>query len=276
MASAEPAASPSPLSVASAPKLPPAPPSAPPAPPAPPPLSGEIVDHGASRRDTVRTLRWSVHGAAKVLGTVEAGTLDISGMLSVGGELRCGELRVRGSVDTFAPTRVAGLLDLDGAARLGGPVSAGEARLLGRAELTSDLAAERTVDAEGHLAVGGDLSAAELRFSGTLLVTGGIRAGRITGKLDGVCRARSVLCDTIDLKRITFPPWKRSAAFSAERIEAREAHLDGVRCEFLRAEEIYLGPNCHVSRAEGRVVARHRSSYVGYESSSPPPPGLFR
>ncbi|MCI4362852.1 MAG: hypothetical protein L3K13_00890 [Thermoplasmata archaeon] len=247
----------------------------PPSPP-PAPLAGEILDQGARRRDTVRALRWSVNGVAKVLGTVEAGTIDVSGRLSVGGDVSCVELRVRGSLDTFAKTRVAGLLDVDGMARLGGPVAAGEARLVGRAELTSDLTTQGALDAQGHLAVAGELSASELRFSGTLLVTGGIRAPRISGKLEGACRARAVSCDTLTLRRLSFPPWKRSGSFSAERIEAREARLEGVRCEFLRAEEIYLGPDCHVSRAEGRVVERHRTSYVGYESTSPPPPGLFR
>jgi cytoskeletal protein CcmA (bactofilin family) len=217
-----------------------------------------------------------VDGAAKVLGNVEVGTLEASGLLTVGGELLCQELRVRGSLDTFARVQVPGRFEVLGNARLGGPVAVGEAHLAGRAELTAELAATGAVHAEGHLAVAGDLSGSELRFSGTLVVAGAIHVPQIVGTLDGASRAHSVTCDSIELKRLSFPPWKRTGSFRADRIEAREVHLEGVHCEFLRADEIYLGPDCHVSRAEGRVVERHRSSYVGYESSSPRPPGLSR
>jgi cytoskeletal protein CcmA (bactofilin family) len=259
-----------------------APPAAPPATPAkpppapPPPLAGEATDTGASRRDSVRLLRWTVRGSAKVLGPVEVGVVEADGLLSVGGNLSAGDVRVRGALLALGTTRCTGQLDVVGSARFGAPVEAASLSLRSRSEFAAGLRVSGEAKVDGLLTLPGDLEAGRLEFSGSLSVGGLLSADEVHGTLEGESRATTVRAKRLELARPSFPPWKRGGSFRAERIDADIVRLEGTRVEYLCAKEIHLGPDCHVARAEGTIVERHRSSHVGYESKSPPPPGLFR
>ncbi|MCI4334169.1 MAG: hypothetical protein L3K04_00815 [Thermoplasmata archaeon] len=256
---------------------PPRPAAPAPAAPAPePPLAGEVSEHGSSQRASVRLLTWRVLGAAKVLGKVEVGSLDVNGLLSIGGDLIGGDARVRGSFSTVGQTRLTGRLSVTGQARCAASIEAGEAEFEGRAELSASLKVHGPLEIRGQLSVAGALDAQLLRFNGALAVTGAVRAREVDGTLEGVTHLASLTADRVQLRRPSFPPWKRGGSFRAERIDAKEVRLEAAHVEYLCAQEIRLGPDCHVSRAEGTIVERHRSSVVGYESSSPPPPGHFR
>jgi hypothetical protein len=128
----------------------------------------------------------------------------------------------------------------------------------------------------GRLDVHGDLDVAELRYAGQMLVTGSVRARVVEGVLEGPTRVERLRADRVDLRRERFLPWKPKGSYEGLRIEAREAHLEGVTLEFLEADEIYLGPDCRIARVEGQIVDQHRSSQVGPSAISAPWRGLTR
>lgn len=224
----------------------------------------------------MRLLRWIVNGSAKVLGAVEVGSVEAVGLLSVGGDLTAGDVRVRGRLSAGGATRCTGRLESKGTARFVGPVEAAELRVQGRTECSVGLRVTGRASVEGQLLMPDAFAAGSLEFAGSLSVGGSLEANEVHGTLEGESRVGRVKATRLELRRPSFPPWKRGGEFLTERIDADEVRLEGTRVEYLVAREIHLGPDCHVNRAEGTIVERHRSSYVGYESSSPPPPGLFR
>ena len=254
------------------------PPDAPAAPPAAPPLEGELHDEGSARHDRVRVQVWSVEGASKVLGEAAVGLARTRGLVTVGGKLSAVEFSARGTLNVGGATQVEHGLVIDGTGRFSAPVRTGDLSARGTLELKGDLRATGAVLLEGKNELAGGLDAASLTLRGSLRAPGEIRvAGELRAVLTGVSRVGPVRAGLVTIERPRFPPWKRNGTLSTLRIEAREAHLEGVTVEFLRAESIYVGPGCRIARYEGRIVERHRGSTVGPSAVSDHiPPGLWR
>jgi cytoskeletal protein CcmA (bactofilin family) len=219
-----------------------------------------------------------MRGAARVVAAAEVGFADLHGSTTIGRDLLAADLRSKGSLEVGGSCRVSGRLRLGGSGRFDGPLRAAELDSSGRLDVGGDLEVEGAARIRGRAAVRGGLSAGPLELDGELIVTGTITARSLTGFLEGASRTGAIRADTVDLRRRSprLPPWKPAGTLHTLRIEAHEARLEGVTVEFLRADQIDLGPECRVARWEGTLRSTHRSARLGPSSISVPPPGLNR
>ncbi len=256
-------------------------PSPPPTPPPPAPLAGSARDEGTTVRETLRVQSWRASGAVKVLGNVEVDSAVLSGDVSIGGTVDAGELRSSGRLDVLGAVRVRTRLELRGETHLRGSADAANVEASGLVILSGPLRASGLVHYTGSLQVAGPLTSGRLVGDGTIRVGGAIEATEVELRLHKASEAASVRADRVRVTRgglplpVAIPGFPRPT-FTVARIDAKEAELEGVHCEYLRADRIRLGADCTVAYLDGVVVSRHASARVGPESHSPPPYGLSR
>jgi cytoskeletal protein CcmA (bactofilin family) len=258
---------------------PPRPPSAPAPPPPKPPRSGDLRDEGVARHDSVHAVRWTTHGAVKVLGEVDVGEARLAGPTSVAGAISADSLRVDGALDAAAGLTVTGPLVADGSLRVRGPVSAGEAELRGLAHLQSDLKVERGLTVHGALHATG-VRAGSVVLDGAAEVPGEVEAGPVDLRFREDSRVGTIRASSVRLALRPPNPVEmvlgRGLRAVVLHVEAESVEVDGVDVRFVRSPSIVLGRNAHVTEFEGKIVRRHASARVGPESRSPPPYGLSR
>jgi cytoskeletal protein CcmA (bactofilin family) len=241
----------------------------------PPPLVGEIRDRGASRRDRVRAQFWSANGASKVLGDVEVETGETDGFVSIRGTLVADSFRARGRLDVGGDLRVRGPMSIEGTGRFGAGAELGRFHGDGTVETAGRLRATESAETAGFLGAQ-SVEAPKLRIRGRVRIPGEIRAETVEAHLEGGESRIGVLrAQVVKVAKGGRVPWKRGSLV-AERIEAVEAELEGVRAGYVRADRVSVGAGCHLSRVDGRIVYRHRSAHIGPESESSAPPWLTR
>ena len=216
-----------------------------------------------------------MRGGAKVLGAADAGQMDLAGLVSIGGDVTADEFLCAGTLDVAGATTVKGTLRTRGDADLHGPVTAGALHLVGNTQVRGNVRCDTDVNVLGGLKATAGVAAATFSFEGEIELGGPIEARRVRGSLRGPSTVPAILAETVEIARSGLP-FLRRGSLTTLRIEAVDANLEGVQCEYLKATRIRLGPGCHIARADGTIVARHPSAYVGPESTSPPPPGLWR
>jgi cytoskeletal protein CcmA (bactofilin family) len=244
-----------------------------------PPRDGRLSDRGVVRRDRVHAATWELVGVAKVLGEVDVGSVTIRGSLVVSGPLTADSCSAEGTLEVTGPVEARSSLATDGAFRAGSAVHALEADLRGDSRAAGEVRVDRRLTARGSFAAG-SVRAGQLSIRGEAQVPGKVAAERIDAVLlensaFGTIEARSVRMEA----RASGPIGSvmgRRAVVSVDRIEADTVELESIEVGFVRAKSLALGRGCHVGAVEGQVVRSHRSSRVGPESRSPPPPGLSR
>jgi cytoskeletal protein CcmA (bactofilin family) len=240
------------------------------------PLIGATSDAGAGRHETLRVRDWRVVGASKVVGDADVGFADLRGNVTVGGAFRAADVRSRGQLSVNGITVVEGPLRANGYSEFSGAVRAERLETSGFFGVTADLAVTGTAAVTGRAEVAGSLSAGTLHLSGSVAVRGAVTVDRLEGELRGASKTGPIRANSIELRAVRFPPWRAPGSLTTLRIEAHEVRLEGATVEFLRADRISLGPHCRVARVEGRIVERHRSSYVGPFARGWIAPGLSR
>jgi cytoskeletal protein CcmA (bactofilin family) len=243
--------------------------------PTPPAVAGDVRDVGSVRRDAVVARSYTVLGTAKVLGDVTVGHGDFQGFTTVGGRLTADQLRSHGGLVVSGATVVKGELEVRGNSEFGGPVSAGEFRAHGTVRMASALTVNGVATIDGVLQAVPSIAARGLTLSGGLHVDGIVESPTVVLRLRRRSRILQVHSQHVRIVRASpFAP--REATLLVDRIEAVEVQLEGVDCEYLRADRVRLGAGCHIGRVDGTVLRRHRSAVVGPLSRSPPPFGLSR
>ena len=244
------------------------PPAAPVAPP-----EGDVRDVGGTRRDRVRARSYTALGAVKCVGDLEAATVELHGLATIGGRLSAERLRAEGTLDIAGDLLVRGETAVKGTATVGGSLATGDLAVRG----TLIVRGPASLDGEGRivgtLEVAGPMVARSLQFDGGVSVPASIDCPLVTGHLRrlshiGTLRSQSV--------RIVTAPWPFGGRgrLVIDRIEATDVELEGVDCEYLRAERVRLGARAHITRLDGHVVHRHPTAVVGPRSWDPIPPGL--
>jgi len=257
-------------------------PSVPPSGPAatlPGPRSGELHETGSVRKDSVDIERWTARGLVKVTGDVRVVSASLEGAASIGGKVTATALDYRGTVDLEGAVDVRGALHGAGSLRAALALHAGEAQLQGTARLGGALSVDRTFAMRGSLAAP-SVAAGSFDLHGEGQVPGELTAASVTARLTsssafGNVRAKSV---TLRARTPNFVEkiFDRLVRVTVNRVEADSAELEAVDVKFVRAPQIVLGRNAHVTEYEGTIVRRHPTSRVGFESRSPPPYGLSR
>ncbi len=281
------------MAVASSPVAPegrsvssPTPSAKPTAPSAAPPIrKGRIWDRGVVQRPEIHALVWRCDGTARILGDLDAGTAIIRGTASVIGKVLADRLDVRGTLEALQPIEVKGTMFIRGPLRFEGPLTAGTISHRGPARGGGPIVARQLLESNGSLELRtGGITAPHVAFTGSFEVAGPIRAKSVIARVLAPSRAAAVEADTVVFDRPTRIPrlleqfglLASEPSVRVDRIEARDVYLDGVDCEYVRSEHLLLGPGCHVTRLDGTVVRKHRSSTIGPRSHSPPPHGLSR
>jgi hypothetical protein len=279
------AAAPTPTPVPPSTPSPTAPPAAKPAvppaavPPPKPPRKGTVDDRGVARHDSIHAVHWTGHGQLKVQAEVDADSIELVGSVSVGGSLTADSVRSEGDLEVVGAMTVTGRLFSSGDFRTRGPVHLGEAELRGRAHLDAPLQVDRLLEVSGQF-LAPSIRAGAFSLDGVAQVPGSVEADRVQARFRsaghlGPIRAGSVVLSVRPPNPIEMV-LGRNLAVKIPRIEADTVDLEGVDVQFVRAREITLGRDAHVTELEGTVVRRHKSARVGPESRSPPPHGLSR
>jgi cytoskeletal protein CcmA (bactofilin family) len=240
-----------------------------------------VESSGSSRHDRISVSSWKVEGGASVVGDVEAGTVQGTGLVSVGGKWRSGTVHLTGRLEVFGATEIRGPLTLTGPARFHGPVTLAEATVHGSLETGGPLIASGPLQITGSAQIRGALTAPSLQFQGTLHVDGDVVVPKVTGTLaGGPSKVSRILATEVELTRagglFSFPPGRPMGSLEVMRLEAHYVSLEGVRAEYVRADEIRLGVGCQIQHLDGKVIEQHRSARVGYVSETPAPHGMTR
>lgn len=246
-----------------------------PTPAAPAPLEGEVRDTDAVRRPSVRAHRYVSTHATKILGDLEAVSVELRGFASIGGRLQAEHVRSDGTLDVAGAVTARSDAVFRGAAELRAGLSAGDLTVHGSLRCVGPMVLEGNAHVRGSLEVTGPFTARSLQFDGDLAIPGTVDSPIVQGHLRhpsriGVLRSQHVRIVPALLSS------GRTASLQVDRIEATEVEIAGVDCEYLRAERIRLGPRAHVTRLDGQIVRRHRAALVGPRSWEPLPYGITR
>lgn len=240
---------------------------------------GEVRDVGAVRKDSVSIERWSAHGLVKVTGDVRVGDGSLQGTVAIAGAVSAASLRYQGTVGVGGLVDVRERLVGSGALRTSLALHAGEADLKGTVRTVGAVSVDRMLRVRGTLECP-SLAVGRLDLEGQAEVSGdtttpAVSAHLLTSSHFGTIRAQTVRLRA-KIPNLVEKILSRDVEVTVDRIEAESVELEAVDVDFVRAPEISLGRNAHVTQYEGTIVRRHRSSRVGFESRSPPPYGLSR
>jgi hypothetical protein len=223
--------------------------------------------------------RWVADGVVKVTGDVHLGDGKLGGTVSIGGKLSAATLEYRGTLDVDGAVDANGSLAGSGALRTGTTLHATTADLRGIVRISGAVTVDRTLTLRGSVAAP-SATVGELDLEGEAHIPGDLVGTTIQIRLKkdsdfGTVRARSVV---LNAKRpnLVDKVFFRTVSVKVARVEADSADLEGVDVHFVRAPQITLGPDAHVTEYEGTIVKQHPSSRVGFESKSPAPYGLRR
>lgn len=239
----------------------------------PTPLTGTVMDERVAVHPALRAARWVVKGTSKILGDAEVIDSEVQGLVSVKGRFVAARCAVRGTVEVDGEVRVAEQLKLEGQGRFGGPLFVGSGELVGTTEVASSVTTTHGLSVTGKLGTKGGIQSPTIAFRGRVESGGDWTAQSVDARLEGDSRVREIRAPRIQIRREGI---RRPGRLNAGRIEGQTVYLEGVEAEYLKAEEIELGPDCHIAQVDGSIVRRHKSAYVGFEVRSNPPPWLSR
>ena len=244
-----------------------------------PERASTVTDRKAARHERVRAELWTSRGTTKVIGEVDVGRADLRGSVAVGGSLRAERVTAYGWLEVVGAVEVRALLGVDGELRAGSTVRAGEGIVRGSLRSAGALLVDAGLRVVGAVRCP-SIAAVTLTLEGDLEIPGMLRASIVSLALRDGSRLGSVAGATVRV-RARAPGGVasllgRPPTVEIGRIEADHVEIEGVDVGFVHANEVVLGPGAHVTTLEGRVVRQHRSSRVGPESRTAPPPGLSR
>ena len=243
------------------------------------PRGARVADHGITLHDAITAERWTANGTVKVAGAVDVGSADVAGTVSVAGGLTADAFRARGTLEVDGPVRVQELFLVRGDARCGGGLRSGDLTIDGTVRVEGPVTVDRTLSLDGTLHAP-SVSAGVLEAVGAMVVPGEVRGATVIAELRRASALGSVVARHVRLRghvpNVVDKVFFHLEPVTVGRVEADGVELTGVDVAFVRAKEIVLGRDAHVTALEGTVVRRHPSSSVGPRSRSPPPYGLRR
>ena len=253
-----------------------------PAPPASSPTrQGAYREVGTVRHASIHAERYRLAGTGKVLADVDVTEGQFHGLMSIGGNLTADRVASEGSLEVTGDVRVADRLAAQGSLRVAGALTAGAAELRGAIRIGHDVRAATLLACRGTFEVGGTVTAGLFAPDGRFAVERSIEAREVAGRFDGDSRVDTILATRIALRPkawlrlpLDVPPLRPKGHLEVARIEAESVELEGVTVHYLKAPTVVLGRYCHVAQLDGHVVRQDRTSHVGFESRSPPPPGM--
>ncbi|HYK93091.1 MAG TPA: hypothetical protein VEY07_03500 [Thermoplasmata archaeon] len=243
--------------------------------PSAPPLTGDLRDTTAARRDSIRVQHYWSARAVKVLGDVDALSAEFRGVSSLSGRVSVDHLATHGEFEVAQAVVARSDATLRGSSTLGAGFSGGDLTVVGNFRSMGPVSLDGNAHVRGSLEVAGNLTARSLEFDGLLSVLGNVDAPIVKGRVRRLSRVGTLRSQHVRIVSGALP-FRIPAPLIIDRIEATEVEIAWVDCEYLRADRIRLGPGAHVTRLDGEVVRQHRSAFVGPRSWEPLPAGITR
>jgi len=202
----------------------------------------KIAGSGVVSGNPVRTRMFKAAGSARVQGNLEADEAKVAGACSIEGDCRSKEFRSSGS------TKIAGSLRAD------------EVEASGSLQVEKDIEAKEFV-ASGRLDVGGNVRAEEFRASGSVRIQGELTAEEVDIELGGSSNITTIRAQEIDVKA-TGGFWRGRGDLTSRRIEGQEVTLEATEADFVKGQEVHIGPHCRIGVVEAQELIVHESSEV--------------
>lgn len=236
-------------------------------------ISGSGVISGG-RYEEVR-----ISGSGKVDGDIEVSSVHVSGSAQITGSVAAsGDIHVSGSA-SMGGNVAAHRVKVSGSCRFAGNVEADECRISGSADVrghlhgrsihsSGSLACRSAVRAEeirisGHMGADGDVESETFRVSGGFKVKGLLNASEIDVTMNGLCYAREIGCDRIEVRLSSlnifwrFVVWLTSlfgrgsqAGLRSEQIEGTDIQVEWTEASTVRGQRVYIGKGCHIDLVE--------------------------
>jgi cytoskeletal protein CcmA (bactofilin family) len=214
-----------------------------------------------------------------VTGDVSVGQGALEGAVAIGGKLTAEALRSHGALEVEGPVEVAGALSASGQLRSGLTLHAGQADLRGVSHVLGAVSVDQTLTVRGSLSAA-SLTFGTLELDGDAQVPGDLVGRSVSAHFTNPSALGTVRAPTVSLRakvpNLVEKVLGRQRSVTVRRVEADSVELEGIDVNFVRAPQISLGREAHVTEYEGTIVRRHPSSRVGFESRSPRPYGLSR
>ena len=136
-------------------------------------------------------------------GTIEGNTkasrrIDISGMGSVTGDLEAGQVNSSGTA-TVSGNLVADMVEISGNLKIKGTAKVKELATDGRCRIDGQLKAEK-IQTRGYLSVGADVEAEDFISQGSFSMDGLLNSNIIDIEIYGFCKAKEIGGDQIYVK----------------------------------------------------------------------------
>lgn len=202
-----------------------------------------------------------ISGSGEIDGDIIAEEVKSSGSAQFHGDVAArsvkvsGSARFRGNVDT-QDCRVSG------SAKISGHLHAERIQTSGSLQCDSSIRAEE-IKVSGHVKVDGDAEAELFKASGSFKIHGLLNASEVQVNLGGICRAREVGGDRIEVRvapiNLFWKAFLRIAqfwgkgsrfGFRAELIEGTNVALEWTEARVVRGQEVRIGPGCNVGLVE--------------------------
>lgn len=220
-----------------------------------------------------------ISGSGKVDGDIEASNVHVSGSAQFTGSVAAsGGVHVSGSA-SMGGNVAAHAVKVSGSCRFAGNVEADEYRVSGSAEVrghlhgrsihsSGSLSCGSSVRAEeirisGHMGADGDVESEMFRVNGGFKVKGLLNASEIDVSMNGLCYAREIGCDRIEVRLFSlnifwrFVVWLTSlfgrgsqAGLRSEQIEGTDIQVEWTEAGFVRGQRVYIGKGCHIDLVE--------------------------
>jgi hypothetical protein len=199
---------------------------------------------------------------------------DLSGLISIRGNLTGGSATARGTLDVGGLVRLTGTLHADGTTTIGKGVTASDLDVSGAFSLSGPLQCSGRVRWKGTPDSTDGVTASRVEFDGRGTIAGAVVATEFEGRLRDDSKMGSIRADRVIVRR----PARLFGSGHLEvlTIEAKEVDLEGVLAQHIRAERIVLGAGCQIASVEGTISRQHPTAHVGPVSQTPRPYGLFR
>lgn len=221
---------------------------------------------GAGKLSQVYAKELKCSGSTKVEGNVDAYDVKMSGSCKISGSVKSKTFKASGSSKIEGNAR-SEMFKTAGSCKINGNVDCDEFHTAGSCSIGGMLYSNNKVVVDGSMTVGGDIKAKEFRCAGKFDVGGSISSQTINVELNGHSSARVIEAENIEVKKMYTKSlfgrvFKVKGSLKANKIIGTTIYLEDTTAEFVRGEDVTIGPNCRIDAVEFKKLSVHESSKV--------------
>jgi cytoskeletal protein CcmA (bactofilin family) len=225
--------------------------------------NGNINISGAGTVTGGKYHRVKISGSGRVNGPIQAEDVTISGSGRFEGDVHAEYLTVSGSGHIDGDVK-ATVFHTSGSCRVEGSLMVQTITVDGSCKIGGNVKADR-MSSRGSVRVDKDVTVKDFSSHGSFRIGGSLVASRMDIQLSGGCDVQDVICDEFHcqvekspslgyiLDRMLAPfigNKVRTIRFTAKSIQAKNVWLESSDVEFIKGEDVHIGPNSTVGKVE--------------------------